>query len=122
MEKHCLMTPANIIPFNNNGVSPFNIAVGNNKLMPNIAPMIPINGAPSLQQQQHFMLGQPQFTTAPAAQPQFFIAGPSQSNGTGLPYQQILIPINQPSQVQPTNMAAPPPQGMKLIHSSHSFH
>ena len=95
------------------GVSPFNIAVGNNKLMPNIAPMIPINGAPSLQQQQHFMLGQPQFTTAPAAQPQFFIAGPSQSNGTGLPYQQILIPINQPSQVQPTNMAAPPPQGMK---------
>ena len=84
--------------------------------------MIPINGAPSLQQQQHFMLGQPQFTTAPAAQPQFFIAGPSQSNGTGLPYQQILIPINQPSQVQPTNMAAPPPQGMKFINSYQSFH
>lgn len=67
-----------------------------------------VNGSvtSNLQQQQHFMFGQPQFTTAPAAQPQFFIAGPSQSNGTGLPYQQILIPLNQPPSVQPANMAA----------------
>ena len=42
----------------------------------------------------NFLFGQPQLTSP--AQPQFFIAGPSPSNATGMPYQQILIPLNQP--------------------------
>ena len=43
----------------------------------------------------NFLFGQPQL--ANSAQPQFFIAGPSPSTASGgMPYQQILIPINQP--------------------------
>ncbi|XP_067951264.1 POU domain, class 6, transcription factor 1-like [Watersipora subatra] len=48
----------------------------------------------SLQHHSNFLFGQPQL--ANTAQPQFFIAGPSPSNASGMPYQQILIPINQP--------------------------
>lgn len=87
--------------------------IAGSKYIPTLSPMMPITGgympqpgvAATLQQPQpHFMLGQPQFTTAQAAQPQFFIAGPSQSNGSGLPYQQILIPLNQPPQMQQGNV------------------
>lgn len=53
----------------------------------------------------NFLFGQPQLTAA-STQPQFFIAGPSPSHTSGMPYQQILIPINQPTQIQQSLQSA----------------
>lgn len=62
--------------------------------------MMNSNTAPQNFQQMppNFLFGQPQFSNT--AQPQFFIAGPSPSNASGMPYQQILIPLNQPPMQQ----------------------
>lgn len=42
----------------------------------------------------NLVFAQPQFAASPPNQAQFFIAGPNNSATTGVPFQQILIPLN----------------------------